>query len=52
MTKLNATKIAGECSDTMKLDSSLTSGKYYYFVRMTAGDATMIDSKVCEVYIQ
>lgn len=49
--KTNAKKIAGENAATMKLNTALTAGKYYYFVRITCGGATVIDSDVCCVTV-
>ena len=49
--KTNVAKIAGETGASMTLDTGLETGKYYYFVRITAGGATVVDSNVCCVTV-
>ena len=50
--KLNPAKIAGATSATMAVDTALTNGEYYYFVRVSVGGATVADSNVCKVIVE
>lgn len=50
--KLNPAKIAGATSATMAVDTALTKGEYYYFVRVSVGGATVADSNACKVIVE
>lgn len=49
--KNGAVRIAGATDKSWTIDTSLTSGEYYVFVRITAGGSTVLDSSVCHITV-
>ncbi|MGN0174546.1 MAG: hypothetical protein ACI39F_08905 [Acutalibacteraceae bacterium] len=50
--KNNAVKLVGETSANMAIDTGLTAGTYYYFLKITAGGATELETSVCTVIVE